>query len=141
MPKLPHRGWKIGNNVSLGHGVVLDVAAGGVIVLGDDSKILHYTIVGVVESLTISRMALIAELCTVRDHEHRVDAGLSLNTGPLVSAAVFIGEGAWVARGSAVLRGSRIGTGAVVGANSLVKGTVPPHTIAVGVPARVLRNR
>jgi galactoside O-acetyltransferase len=36
--------------------------------------------------------------------------------------------------------GVSIGTGSVVGANSVVLADVPPHAVAVGAPARVVRQ-
>ena len=42
--------------------------------------------------------------------------------------------------GEAVLDGVRIGRGAVIGANAVVTSDIPPHTIAVGTPARVVRR-
>jgi galactoside O-acetyltransferase len=41
----------------------------------------------------------------------------------------------------AVLSGVRVGDGAVVGAGSVVVRDIPDHTIAAGVPARVIRRR
>jgi hypothetical protein len=37
-----------------------------------------------------------------------------------------------------VLPGTQIGDGAVIGANSLVKGVIPPRSLAIGFPARVV---
>ena len=37
-----------------------------------------------------------------------------------------------------VLPGTEIGDGAVIGANSLVRGRIPPRSLAVGYPARVV---
>jgi serine acetyltransferase len=40
-----------------------------------------------------------------------------------------------------VLRGTRIGRGCVLGAHSVVRGDIPDYAIAVGSPARVVRDR
>jgi acetyltransferase-like isoleucine patch superfamily enzyme len=37
-----------------------------------------------------------------------------------------------------VLSGADIGRGCIIGAGSVVRGTIPDHAIAVGVPARVI---
>jgi acetyltransferase-like isoleucine patch superfamily enzyme len=52
---------------------------------------------------------------------------------------VRIGEGAWIGEAAVVL--ADVGTGAVVGAGAVVTRSVPPYTVAAGVPARVLRRR
>ena len=52
-----------------------------------------------------------------------------------------IGSDVWLASGVCVLRGLTIGDGCVVGANSVVTRDLPPYSIAVGAPARVIRYR
>lgn len=60
--------------------------------------------------------------------------------GPLRFGPITIGDGAWLAANVTVLPGVSIGAGAVVGAGSVVSRDVPPHTLVVGVPARVVRS-
>lgn len=60
---------------------------------------------------------------------------------PLRSAGpVWIGSNVWLGDGVAVLAGAVIGDGCVIGANSVVTGTIPPRTVAVGTPARPIRR-
>jgi acetyltransferase-like isoleucine patch superfamily enzyme len=53
---------------------------------------------------------------------------------------VRIGDGSWIGHGSVILPGARIGRNVVIGANSVVSGTIPDHSVAVGAPARVIRQ-
>ena len=53
---------------------------------------------------------------------------------------VRIGDKAWVGFGASILKGVSVGEGAVVGANAVVTRDVPPYTIVVGNPARVVRQ-
>jgi acetyltransferase-like isoleucine patch superfamily enzyme len=53
---------------------------------------------------------------------------------------ITIEDGAWIGAGAAVLDGVRIGSGAVIGANAVVTHDVPPHSVAVGSPARVVKD-
>jgi acetyltransferase-like isoleucine patch superfamily enzyme len=53
---------------------------------------------------------------------------------------VRIGEGTWLGHGSLVLPGADIGRHAVIGAQSVVTGSVPDFSVAVGIPARVIRR-
>ncbi|MFH1247330.1 MAG: CatB-related O-acetyltransferase [Candidatus Micrarchaeota archaeon] len=55
--------------------------------------------------------------------------------------AVKIGNNVWLAQNAIVLPGVTIGNGAVIGANAVVTKNVPPFTIAVGVPAKVVKFR
>lgn len=52
---------------------------------------------------------------------------------------VTIGEGAWVGNGAIVM--ASVGPHAVVAAGAVVTEPIPPYAIAVGVPARVIRDR
>lgn len=55
-------------------------------------------------------------------------------------APVSIERRAWIGYGVIILRGVTVGEGAVVGAGSVVTRSVPPWTLAVGNPARVIRD-
>lgn len=53
---------------------------------------------------------------------------------------VSIGDGSWLGHGTVVLPGSRIGRHVTIGANSVVTGEIPDFSVAVGNPARVIRQ-
>lgn len=54
--------------------------------------------------------------------------------------AVSIGDGSWLGHGVVVLPGARIGKHVAVGANSVVTGELPDFCVAVGSPARVIKQ-
>lgn len=53
---------------------------------------------------------------------------------------VVIEDDVWLGLNVTVLKGVTIGCGSVVGAGSVVTHSIPPHVIAGGVPARVIRQ-
>ncbi len=57
---------------------------------------------------------------------------------PVVTSPVQIGRGTWIAERVSVLRGATIGRCCIIGANSVVRGSIPDFSIAVGAPARVV---
>ena len=54
---------------------------------------------------------------------------------------IHIGHDTWIGHGAVIMPGVTVGTGAVIGANAVVTHDVPDYAIAVGVPARVIRQR
>lgn len=61
-------------------------------------------------------------------------------TGEDVTGKVTLQKGSSLGSHSTVMPGVTIGEGAVVGAHSLVTKDIPPHCVAVGVPAKVVRQ-
>jgi acetyltransferase-like isoleucine patch superfamily enzyme len=55
-------------------------------------------------------------------------------------APVTIGRGTWLGQNVVVLPGVTIGQHCVVGANSVVNSSIPDYSVAVGAPARVVRQ-
>ena len=54
--------------------------------------------------------------------------------------AVHIGKGCWFGAGVTVCPGVTIGDNCVIGAGSVVTRDIPPNSLAVGVPCRVIRE-
>jgi acetyltransferase-like isoleucine patch superfamily enzyme len=54
---------------------------------------------------------------------------------------VEIGSDVWIGHGVFIGDGVKIGDGAVIGAHSVVTRDIPPYSIAVGNPARVIKMR
>lgn len=59
----------------------------------------------------------------------------------LNKSRTIIGNDVWLAANVVVLQGVKIGDGVVVGANAVVTNDLPPYSIAVGVPAKVIKYR
>jgi acetyltransferase-like isoleucine patch superfamily enzyme len=54
---------------------------------------------------------------------------------------IKIEKSVWIGANAVILDGVTIGTGSVIGAGAVVTRDIPPHSIAVGVPARVIKKR
>ena len=85
---------------------------------------------------------LLARNVYVADHQHAFadPTRAVIHQGITRIAPVEIADGAWLGENVVVGPGVRIGRGAVVGANAVVLEDVPDRSVAVGVPARVIRR-
>lgn len=99
--------------------------------IGPGVEIYNKARVYIGDAVTISQGAYI---CTA-SHDVR-SPRMALVTKPIV-----INSQAWIAARAIVLPGVTIGEGAVVGAGAVVSRDVPPWSIAVGNPARVVSKR
>lgn len=71
-------------------------------------------------------------------HEHM---DLPFVERPIISkGTVTIGEHVWLGNNVCVMPGVTIGNGAIIGANSVVTHDVPDYCVAVGVPAKVVKQ-
>jgi acetyltransferase-like isoleucine patch superfamily enzyme len=55
--------------------------------------------------------------------------------------SIVIEDDVWIAANAIVLSGAHVGTGSIVGAGSVISGTIPPYSIIVGNPGRVVKSR
>jgi acetyltransferase-like isoleucine patch superfamily enzyme len=78
-------------------------------------------------------------LVTDSDHHALAPHLRVANSRESVAASpVSIGAGVFIGARAVILKGSSIGDGAVIGAGAVVTGVVPPNSLVVGNPARVV---
>lgn len=58
----------------------------------------------------------------------------------ITARGVRIDDGCWIGAGATILDGVTIGRHSCIGAGAVVTTSIPPHSLAVGVPARVIRD-
>ncbi len=52
-----------------------------------------------------------------------------------------IGNDVWIAAGAQILHKANIGDGAIIGAGAVVSSDIEPYSIAVGIPAKIIKYR
>lgn len=114
-----------GTNVKLGPGVQLN----------QNCTILDSCIV------SIGARTLVAPNVSIYSATHPLDPAVRSGTeGPELGKEVHIGEDCWIGGNVIILPGVTVGKGSTVGAGSVVTKYIPPFSLAVGNPARVLRT-
>jgi acetyltransferase-like isoleucine patch superfamily enzyme len=101
-----------------------------------------------IDRISIGRHVLIGSHAYISDHSHGQYNGSSQSHPdeppayrPLGGGGpVEIGENVWIGDNVVIVGPISIGRGSIIGANSVVRATVPDHTIVAGAPARVIKR-
>jgi acetyltransferase-like isoleucine patch superfamily enzyme len=135
---------RIGDNVGVGRGTLIRSRLGS-IEIGNDTRISAYSHIAALHTkVQLGQNVMVAAYSYIIGDPN---PDISSNDGPMVSQAAVYGKGitieddVWLGGGVCVLDGVRIGTGCVVGAGSVVAKDIPEQSVAVGVPARVIKKR
>ncbi len=94
------------------------------------------------KQVAIEEYVLLARNVYISDNRHAFEDV----TDPIMSqgldkpAPVRIGRHSWLCQNVCVLPGATIGEHCVIGANSVVRGEIPSYSVAVGAPARVVKQ-
>lgn len=102
-----------------------------------------YYDVGNAEHLLIEEGAWITSRCLLLCHKRNLSnyhEGDDINEMPYIKADIHICKGVHIGMGTIVMPGVTIGEGAIIGAGAVVTKDIPAWTIAVGNPAKVVRN-
>jgi acetyltransferase-like isoleucine patch superfamily enzyme len=109
------------------------------IYIGAGTYLNRGTFLDAAESIRIGRNCAIGPRCYITDHDHGVNPNLPPLDQPLVTQSTQISDSAWVGANVTILKGVTIGAKAVIGAGSVVTKDIPAGTVAVGVPAKVIK--
>ena len=131
---------RFGDGCVLDHGFTLE--SRGRIRVGNRTVFGHHCTVAADEGVEIGNDCLIAEMVSVRDHDHAFSSTeVSIIDQGRTTAPVRIGDNVWVGAKATITKGVSIGANTVVGAHAVVTGDLPAGCVAVGIPARVVRRR
>jgi acetyltransferase-like isoleucine patch superfamily enzyme len=114
----------------------------GTLSLGDKSVLARDISINCYLDVEIGDSALIADGVYISDFDHKfADLTQPIKDQGIDKARVRIGRDVWLGTKVTVCRGVVIGEGVVVGANAVVTRDLPAYAVAVGAPARVIRDR
>lgn len=141
----------LGKRLTTGVGCRLDAFPSEpkvVLHVGNDVQINDYVHIGAIDSVTIKDRVLIASKVFITDHNHGSYGSDTIHTSPLIppiervlsSAAVVIEEDVWIGEFVSILPGVTIGKGSIIGTMSVVTKDIPSYSIALGSPAKVIKQ-
>jgi acetyltransferase-like isoleucine patch superfamily enzyme len=114
----------------------------GTLTVGDKSVLGRNVSVNCYLDVEIGAAALFADDIYVSDFDHKFAAlTMPIKDQGISKARVRIEPDVWIGTKVTVTSGVVIGEGAVVGANAVVTRDLPPYSVSVGMPARVIKDR
>lgn len=150
---------RLGANFSAGNGLWLEAVTSfpgiclqPLLTIGSNCSLSDHVHLGCTNRITIGNEFLCGSRVIISDHNHGIYNVVP--AGPPPSAPtlppmqrplsndklVRIGNNVWIGDGAAILGGADIGDGAIIGANAVVIGKIPSFTIAVGIPAKPIKQ-
>jgi acetyltransferase-like isoleucine patch superfamily enzyme len=112
------------------------LTVGEKVVMGRDNVANAYL------DIEIGGATILADWIYLTDFDHRFDRlDVPIKDQGIAKSPVRVGRDVWIGEKASVLRGVDVGDGSVIAAHCLVNDDVPPFSIAVGVPVRVVRSR
>jgi acetyltransferase-like isoleucine patch superfamily enzyme len=131
---------RIGDHTIIHHHVLLD-AVPGTIQIGKNCSVNDYCVVYGMGGVTIGNGVRIATHTVIVSGNHNFENDAPIRMQGVSTAPIAIHDDVWIAANVTILAGVEIGRGAVIGAGSVVNRSVPEMSVAVGVPAAVIRKR
>lgn len=129
---------------------MFDIGAGGSkkLLIGKNCRIGDYVHIAAGEKVTIGDNCLLASKIYISDISHgnysNTDNASSPNIPPnerkLITNPVSIGNNVWIGENVSILPGVEIESGCIIGANAVVNCNIPANSIAVGIPARIVKK-
>ena len=118
------------------------------LVIGKNVSINDRVHIGCANYIEIGDDCLFASNIYISDHNHGIYKGDNKSSiyQKIVDRdldydkTVIIGKNVWLGEGVAVLPGAIIGDNSIIGSNAVVCGKIPENSIAVGVPAKVIKT-
>lgn len=118
------------------------------LIIGDNVSLSEYVHIGCVNHIEIGNNVLMGSKIYITDHNHGVYRGNHPDSPdvppvkrPLTTGeAVIIEDNVWIGEFCTILPGVTIGYGSIIGSHTTVTHDIPPRCIAVGSPARVIKQ-
>lgn len=133
---------EIKKNARICEGALL-LPYGGSIILNEGVFIGPYCVIqsskGII--LEIGKNTLIAGQTFIVPSNHGIEDSTPISKQPVSSKGIIINNDVWVGARVVIVDGVEIGEGAVIGAGSVVTKNIPPFSVAVGNPAKVIKSR
>ena len=128
-------------NVRIGTEVWLVTANDAELVAGENAILSHYSIFNGGHGISIGKYCVFGAFVYVNSSEHGFRRDSLIQNQEFYGEPVHIGDDVWLGGHVIITQGVTIGEGSVIGGGAIVTKDIPPYKIAVGNPARVIKDR
>ena len=132
--------FKSGKGLIIGRDVTLSVSKNASLCIGENVGIGNRCQIVSHKSITIGDGTVLAPGVMIFDHNHVYDKVEGVKQREFEDGEVVIGRNSWIGAGSIILKNVHIGDRCVIGAGSVVTKDIPSGSVAVGVPAKVIKQ-
>lgn len=136
----PRCNYTSGDNLIIGKDVTINVAADASLSLGDNVGIGNRCQIVCHRYIKVGEGTILAPNVMLFDHNHVFDAFQGVHQRAFSNGEIVIGNHCWLGAGVIVLKDVHIGDNCVIGAGSVVTKDIPSGCVAVGSPAKVIKQ-
>lgn len=111
------------------------------LIIGENSTIGRFNHIYATKRIEFGKNVLTADRVYISDNQHTYeDIHVPIKYQPIKQLKeVYIGDGCWIGENVCIM-GCSIGKNSVIGANSIVINDIPDYSVAVGMPAKVIKR-
>ncbi|TAF07275.1 MAG: acyltransferase [Nostocales cyanobacterium] len=132
----------LGNGVAIERNVDIGCLEDTLIHIDEDTFIGPNVCIAGPGDIRIGKNCMIASHAGIYANNHNfTDPLLPIKQQGVTCQGIIIEDDCWLGHGVTVLDGVTIGKGSVIGAGAVVTKDIPPYSVAVGIPAKVIKNR
>ncbi|BAY62667.1 hexapeptide repeat-containing transferase [Calothrix brevissima NIES-22] len=132
----------LGNKVAIERNVDIGCLDGTSIYIDDETFIGPSVCIAGPGNIKIGKNCMIASHCGIYANNHTFANPLEpIRNQGITRQGIVIEDDCWLGHGVSVLDGVTIGQGSVIGAGAVVTKDIPPFSVAVGIPAKVIKSR
>lgn len=144
---LSKKGVDIADNVNIANNVIIKCTwslghVGTGVVIGTGVSIGDGSFIGAAGGVIIGENVIMGQNVRFHSENHIFnDPTIPIKMQGVTNEGIIIEDDCWVGAGVVFLDGVKVGKGSVIGANSVVTKNIPPFSVVVGTPGRVIKRR
>lgn len=110
--------------------------------IGENSGIGAFSFIGAAGGVEVGDNVIMGQYVSFHSENHCFDSiEIPIRLQGVKREGIIIEDDCWVGAKVTFLDGAHVGKGSVIAAGAVVRGYIPPYSVAAGVPARIIKNR